>query len=110
MSKDLRCPYCDHAQDVNHDDGMGYDECFNEMQCSACDRYFTFNTYVLYSYESEKADCLNRGFHNYKLTKTHPKPLSKMQCSMCGRERELTVEERNLYGICTMDEYLDSLK
>lgn len=23
---DLQCPYCEADQEVNHDDGMGYDE------------------------------------------------------------------------------------
>ena len=26
MSKDVDCPYCGHPQDINHDDGYGYEE------------------------------------------------------------------------------------
>ncbi len=110
MNKDLECPYCGHAQDVNHDDGMGYDECFNEMQCSKCEKNFTFSTSVSYHYEAEKADCLNDSPHNYELTNTHPKPWSKMECSICGERRDLTDEEKVHFKIGTISEYIDSLK
>ena len=34
---DMNCPYCNAEQDVNHDDGEGYDESQkHEHECSEC--------------------------------------------------------------------------
>ena len=57
---DLNCPYCNAGQDVCHDDGFGYEEGVrHEMQCSECEKYFVFNTSIIFLYEPERADCLN---------------------------------------------------
>lgn len=107
---DLECPYCETELEVNHDDGFGYEEdCKHEMGCSNCDKSFIFTTSILYCYEAEKADCLNGANHNYELTHTHPKEFSKMRCSMCGDERELTNKERIEFEIGTKESYFELL-
>ena len=53
---DIDCPYCGKGQDINHDDGYGYeeDEIF-EQECSGCDKVFVFTTSIDFYYEAEKA-------------------------------------------------------
>ena len=91
---DIECPYCEAQQEINHDDGNGYEEGVTHQQtCSECDKTFVFTTSISYYYESEKADCLNEGEHDYKPTKTYPVEFTKMRCSMCDDERKPTKEE-----------------
>lgn len=111
MSKELECPYCEHEFDINHDDGFGYKEDITEeIQCPECEKYFVFTASITWHYEAYKADCLNGSEHDYQLTRTIPKAFSKMRCTMCDKERELTEDERVRYCIPTKDEYTKSLK
>jgi len=97
---DLNCPYCDADLNVNHDDGFGYEENTNhEMECRECEKRFVFTTSISFYYEAKKADCLNDAPHEYELTHTFPVEFSEMRCNHCGDERELTNEERLLFGI-----------
>lgn len=58
---DVKCPYCGHWQEINHDDGYGYDEDqMHEQYCVSCDKPFNFETTISYSYE---VFCLD-GAHN----------------------------------------------
>jgi len=110
MSYDLNCPYCDAKLDVCHDDGFGYEEGVkHEMQCGECDKYFVFETSISFYYEPEKADCLNDAAHDFKPTSTHPRFFTNMECSICGKNREPTTEERAIYNIPTYEEYYSSL-
>lgn len=107
---DLQCPYCQHGQTVCHDDGHGYEEnTKHQMQCHNCDKHFVFETTIIFSYESGKADCLNDGNHKYKPTHTSPSAFTSMECSLCGEERDLTDLERVSLQIPTRKEYLDKL-
>jgi hypothetical protein len=109
--KDLECPYCGKEQDVNHDDGFGYEENeAHEMECSFCDKTFVFQTSISYHYTPSKADCLNDGNHKYEPTVTAPREFTKMRCTMCGDERELTDNERTNLGIGTKDEFFEKIK
>lgn len=91
---DINCPYCNAEQEINHDDGYGYEEDrMHEQQCSECDKYFTFTTSISYYYSPEKADCLNDGDHTFKATTTWPKECTKMQCVTCEKTRQPTEEE-----------------
>jgi hypothetical protein len=91
---DMECPYCGADQEVNHDDGCGFEEDkLHEQQCSECDKYFVFTTYISFSYNPHKADCLNGSAHDYKPTHTYPKEYTKMECSCCGDRRKPTPEE-----------------
>jgi hypothetical protein len=97
---DINCPYCDAELEINHDDGYGYEEDqLHQQQCSACDKYFTYTTSILYVYEAEEASCLNDGEHDYKPTITYPKEYTRMKCRTCEEERSLTGEERKTYNI-----------
>lgn len=108
--KDITCPYCECEQDVNHDDGQGYqEEVTHQMECESCNKTFVFTTSISFYYEPNKADCLNGGTHDYNLIKTIPKEFSKMRCSMCDDKRELTEEERGNFNIGTKSDYFKSL-
>ena len=96
----IECPYCEREFDICHDDGFGYEEGVkHQYECPYCEKKFVFETSISFYYEAEKADCLNDGEHDYKLTHTYPKEFSRMKCSMCGDEREMTEEERLRFNI-----------
>lgn len=108
---DINCPYCDAELEVCHDDGQGYSEDYNEMECYNCDNTFIFTTSISYYYKAEKADCLNEGGkHVFELTCTYPREYSKMRCKTCNLEKDLTDDDRKQFGIGTIKEYIDSLR
>ena len=97
---DVECPYCGKGQEINHDDGYGYEEGVTyQQQCGHCDKYFTYTTSISFYYDAEKADCLNEGEHNWEPTTTQPKFFTKMRCTMCDEERTPIDEERIKYNI-----------
>ncbi len=72
--RDIKCPYCNADNDVNHDDGYGYEEnTLHQQECGNCGKIYTYTTSISFYYESHKADCLNDGKHNYQPTITCPK-------------------------------------
>lgn len=92
--KDIKCPYCNYAQDIDHDDGYGYEEGeLHKQECESCEKYFTFTTSIHYYYEANKADCLNGAEHKYKATRTYPIEWTRMECIDCGDERRPTEQE-----------------
>lgn len=94
MYYDIECPYCGREQNIDHDDGYGYEENeIYEQTCYNCDKIFVYHTEISFSYNVEKADCLNEGEHEFKPTCTSPIAYTKMQCTMCELERDPTVEE-----------------
>lgn len=97
MANDVECPYCEKYNEINHDDGYGYqeDELY-EQDCEHCDKRFTYTTYIIYGYHSYKADCLNGGKHDWNAQTCYPKEFTKMVCSMCDENREPTEEEMKL--------------
>lgn len=57
---DVECPHCGEEQEINHDDGYGYEEMkTHQQECAACEKTFTFTTQTRHSYDTGKADCLN---------------------------------------------------
>ena len=49
---EIECPYCNSTEEINHDDGHGYDEDVeHEQQCEACDKWFKYTTSISYNYE-----------------------------------------------------------
>ena len=51
---DVKCPYCNAEQEINHDDGYGYDEDeSHEQQCVSCDKTFKFTPSMSFSYKVE---------------------------------------------------------
>lgn len=94
MNQDVECPYCGGWNEVNHDDGQGYEEDRkHEMECWKCKKSFVFTTSISFYYESDKADCLNDGKHDFKPSLRWPKICTEMKCSMCEEKRQPTVEE-----------------
>lgn len=92
--EDINCPYCDAAQDINHDDGYGYDQSVtHEQQCYKCKKTFAFTTSISFNYDVYKADCLNGADHVYKPTCTYPVEFTEMECVMCGDVRRPTESE-----------------
>ena len=66
---DVECPYCGLGQDINHDDGYGYEEDeTHQQQCPRCKKTFTYKTCISTSYQVEKADCLNGFAHLWKVS------------------------------------------
>ena len=46
---DVKCPYCDKDQEINHDDGYGLDEGGEyEQECIYCEKTFKFTTQISY--------------------------------------------------------------
>lgn len=85
---DVQCPYCETKQDINHDDGRGYEEDeIHEQECKSCDKTFVFSTSVSFSYLVSKADCLNGAKHDMGAFITYPQfhPDQK-RCADCGYE------------------------
>jgi hypothetical protein len=111
MSKDINCPYCGHEQNIIHDDGYGYmeDEVYNQ-ECCECKKTFIYTTFIFFDYDVKKADCLNDGKHEYYPTNTHPKCMTRMRCKHCAGERQPTAEERKIYGIGTIEDYLKEIE
>ena len=108
---DLECPYCEKELDICHDDGFGYQEGVkHKMECPHCQKKFVFETSISFYYEPEKADCLNTGKHDYKLTKTHPKEFSRMRCSICDDERDLTADEMLQFNIGSKESFFEKFK
>jgi hypothetical protein len=97
MSHGIECPYCEKGLDICHDDGFGYEENVkHQMQCNHCEKHFVFETYIIFNYSPDKADCLNDGKHDWKPTRTYPREFSQMQCSMCEERRDPTDQEMEL--------------
>jgi hypothetical protein len=94
MSKDVECPYCEKWQEINHDDGYGYEEGeVYEQECCDCNKTFTYTTSISFYHEAEKADCLNGSEHEFEPTRTYPKEYTQMRCKMCDQKREPTEKE-----------------
>lgn len=94
MNDDVECPYCETWQDINHDDGYGYEEDKTfEQECVSCEKTFVFTTSISFMYDAHVADCLNGGEHKYKPTMTVPRKYTRMRCVDCSHERPPTESE-----------------
>ena len=89
MSDDVHCPYCGVWQEINHDDGYGYDEDrLHQQECSECGMVFCYNTIISFYYTAYRADCLNGAPHNYVTMKHFPKAHPYwVICKDCGHEK-----------------------
>lgn len=93
---DVYCPYCGSGNNIDHEDGHGYEEdVVHQQECESCSKNFTFMTTVSFSYEAAKADCLNGGDHKWEATRTIPVERSSMRCIYCDERRKPTEEEFN---------------
>lgn len=106
-----RCPYCNSEQEIDHNDGYGYDEGeLHNQECSDCGKSFAYETAIIFHYTTYPADCLNGGEHKYLPIPTIPKEFTKMRCSECGDIRSMTDDERRENGIGTVHDYINSLR
>ncbi len=88
MSNDVNCPYCNKGQNINHDDGCGYEEDRrHEQECIFCFKTFVFIIAISYEYEAYKAPCLNGSEHKWSKNYIHPAhwPDAKI-CDDCDYE------------------------
>ena len=97
MHDDIECPYCGAEQEINHDDGYGYEEdTAFEQECGSCEKTFAFTASIIFMHEAKKADCLNGGEHKYKPTMTVPRRYTKMHCVDCDHSRQPTDVEMQI--------------
>jgi hypothetical protein len=48
---DVTCPCCKHEQEINHDDGYGYEDGeTHEQECTNCTCIFNFTTSISFNY------------------------------------------------------------
>ncbi|NCB43647.1 MAG: hypothetical protein EOM59_13665 [Clostridia bacterium] len=91
MSYYIACPYCGADQEIDHDDGYGYDEnTIYRQECTCCERNFAYKATISISYEAFAAPCIDGDAeHNWKETNTFPRCYRKLRCSVCGEEKEI---------------------
>jgi DNA-directed RNA polymerase subunit RPC12/RpoP len=85
---DIECPYCGADQEINHDDGYGYEEGkTHEQECGDCGKNFAYTTSISFYYEAAKADCLNGLPHNMAKVIHYPVLWPDWaRCKDCGHE------------------------
>ncbi|SEN68042.1 hypothetical protein [Nitrosomonas marina] len=97
MMDEAHCPYCGESQEINHDDGYGYEEDkLHRQGCGSCGKEFVFTTSIHFYYATHVADCLNGSEHKYEPTNTYPVEYTKMKCRDCGEIRNPTEVEMAL--------------
>ncbi len=93
------CPYCGHAQEINHDDGYGYDEGeVYHQECSLCGSIFAYTTSITFEYDLLPAPCMNEsdgdyGNHQWEVRRTYKADGSVFKrykiCTICGERMDL---------------------
>ena len=89
MNKDVKCPYCQEWNYINHDDGYGYEEDeVYEQECGHCEKTFCYTTAIFFSYTALECPCKNGGEHDLKplvgLGFPEEYYKSRFFCSYCG--------------------------
>lgn len=96
----VKCPYCGASIEIDHEDGYGYEEDeIHTQECDHCGKTFRYYTYVSFSYDVSKCDCLNDGQHKWSPTNTYPRSCTRMECDICGATRKPTEEEIEKYNL-----------
>jgi len=108
--ENVNCPYCNEPDEINHDDGYGYEEnVMHEQHCSNCDKEYGFTTEISFYYEVHNTMCKNDGEHKWKPITTVPKCFTEIMCECCWEKREPTKEEKIKYEIPSKEDYFNSL-
>lgn len=98
MYSDVECPYCGAGQEINHDDGYGYNE--NELynqECVHCGKCFSFTTAISFTHDAFKADCLNGGEHKWGPVNAFPKYWPNwVRCSVCNEENKGEIDQKEV--------------
>lgn len=85
---DIECPYCKEGQEINHDDGVGYEEDKTyQQQCGDCNKIFTYTVIISYYYDCKKAPCLNGELHVWQDIEGCPQGYysNRKRCSCCTK-------------------------
>ena len=108
MMEDVKCPYCEKYVEINHDDGYGCTEGeVFQQECSYCGKNFTYTIFICFSYNAEKADCLNGGKHTYKPANRYPLVCLgnvEVECSQCSERKTIPYKDAHLYKGFNQDE------
>lgn len=110
MIEDVECPYCEKWNEIDHDDGYGYqeDEVF-QQECRHCEKTFGYNTATIYHYTAIKMPCANGGKHELVDVVRYPKEfgVGKKRCVNCDEEimvdkeaSKKAIQEYNLQHGC----------
>jgi len=94
--EDVECPYCEKWNEINHDDGYGYEEGETyEQTCDHCGKIFVYTTSIHFYYDAKKAPCKNGGEHDWKKIDGWPKEYFKnrRRCSCCDEEMIINPEQ-----------------
>jgi len=89
--EDVKCPYCNEGQEINHDDGYGYEEDrVHQQECGHCGKTFTYTTYISYQYDVGQAPCLNGEPHSWKELGGYPPGYMSNfhRCEWCDLEEK----------------------
>lgn len=105
MSEYIECPYCGDEQEINHDDGQGYDEgVLHHQECDGCGKTFAYETSISFYYEAYAAPCIDGDAeHDWKETNTFPRCFRRLRCSVCGEEKEIEgIEKERMEYIASL--------
>ena len=105
----VTCPYCEHENEVCHDDWQNYEEdSLSEWECEECEKTFMISTSISYYHEWSKADCLNWWEHEWSQIHWSPKEFFvwKKRCKMCNEEKCFDIE----WNKKAMKQYSEDLK
>ena len=98
--EEIECPYCEHAYDLNHDDGAFYNNGEREAtECPNCEKKFLVYSSMSWDFDAEKADCLNDGNHQW--VKEHSKPNIETYPDLAARERCETCDKKRTVDLST---------
>lgn len=83
------CPYCNKECEADWEARI-IDTVY-EHECEHCEKSFVFTIDYDIRYDTNKADCLNGGEHNYEKICACPKELfeNKRRCSICDKEKTI---------------------
>jgi hypothetical protein len=63
-TSEITCPYCGYV----YCDSWDYGESSDEIECGACEKMFSFESYTTVTYTSRKKDC---GSHEFEIDHAH---------------------------------------
>lgn len=99
MNDDIKCCYCGKWQEINHDDGYGYEEDKLHLQeCVHCGKTFGYHTMITVSHSNAiDLPCKNGHSHKFK-DKNSTSPdcfnVGVAVCEWCGEEKVVDEKAR----------------
>jgi hypothetical protein len=83
----MECPYCEYSFEHEHDDGSVGDRF--EIECPICEKIFQYSIVTICCFDTNKANCLNGGEHDWEPVRGIPSELlvGIDRCKICGRKR-----------------------